>query len=239
MRFFFNSIAFFIIFSSCSSALRADEKNEKQPFTQSLDVSESSENAANYFWEKIVLPAQKNEFSYQEVHGDLNKASLIVTIFSSLACPMCAELHLQALPELLNSQAFREGKLAVICRDYPADPLSLHASAAIWALPEKAKEFRERLFEKSAEDVWTRDLKEMRELVLSFCGLEEEKQKITAVMNDSQKTLMKKIFAQRSADKEPLGINEVPLVMIYSVAEKSLVTLKSFWDLIKVLDVVK
>lgn len=209
------SISILICTSLCSTSAHETITNKDSITNTVQDIS--NEKKLNYINEKYIINKNKSN-DFQEVYGDPKNAPNIILTFTSMACPVCAEHHNNILPELLKKYV-NSGKLAVIVRDYPADPLSLKASAVVWANhqtdPKLTLILREKLFK--PEFNWVSNnmedaLSAIKHYAKSECSNNKEKKAID-VSTDNEK-LMQAVFDKRVDDKKALNITEVPTIFL-------------------------
>lgn len=187
--------------------------------------------AKDYVMKALVPKPHDSYNSFQERYGDPEKAEFVLVIYTSLTCPMCADWHTLILPKLL--EAVKQGTLAIVVREYPADPLSLRMAAVAWAVPGKASTVRHHLF--AEQEQWIRFTEPNQfesyilEIANKVCTIPGEKEAIqkelaavfpltppTELKKPSSTELMKNIFNHRLKDKEALAIDAVPTVWLLS-----------------------
>lgn len=180
-------------------------------FISKVLASESPSASAQTHLKENYFSSMQKAPLLQHTYGDPLTSQAVLFVFTSLTCPVCNEFHTAILPAL-KEEVKRNPALALVIRDYPADPLSLRASSMIWANgPEKAKEIENKVFGNRMK--WIKDTQEksLQELVklVKECAL-TPKEKEIAVKAFTDTAFLEKIFNHRNKDKEALGIEQVP-----------------------------
>ena len=183
-----------------------------------------------YFLQQNVLPLEFNgEKGFQCAFGP-KEAPCTLVIYTSQACHGCAHVHTQYLPRLLEKEYVKKGLLRIIVRDYPADPLSLYASALAWQFPDQIHSIQDALFESVLSSTsWVPDqdhpktledaLEKVRKII---------KKTIHKDLQDSKPSdrLIKSIFAIKMRDKDGLNVQATPYFFLHQ-KDKPLQTLES------------
>ena len=183
-----------------------------------------------------ILPLSP-ENGFLERIGDPQKTPLVLVIYTALTCPICAYVHCDIVPFLRKIPAFQKGRLSIILRDYPRDPVSLKASALFWMFPPKAPLFRKKVFENSKVVGGWLDEHTAKDALEKFCRIIEEdlcpaervllrKELTWLIQLEEQRTngqkrlcipensLIKKIFERKICDKKGLGVSEIPHALL-------------------------
>jgi hypothetical protein len=175
------------------------------------------------------------EGDFQEVLGNPHQAQAILFVFTSMTCPVCARFYTEILPFL--KEYVSEEKFAIILRDYPADPLSLKASAMIWGNKNLALRLKREAYALSTlpEFTWIKkteaeSLAKLERYCKDLCASDHEKKNIEHFLKD--KTLLQALFNKRVQDKKHLNITEVPTVFLFVKQEpRKMITIHDALDL--------
>ncbi len=153
-----------------------------------------------------ILP----EKAFQISQGPLQTSPFILVIFTSMACHVCRDFHLKYRPAITALPLFKAGDLSLVFVEYPADPLSLHVAAHIWALEKRdIKTAHHKVFE--AQEQWMGpDLKGALEKVktmLKSAGFAAN----PALLPE---TLLRSIFDSKMKGHKAFGMSEIPFCVL-------------------------
>jgi hypothetical protein len=195
------------------------QENSSEKTGQNSDPKPSDENlldalpsrVLNYMVWKYIDKAPGYEQNYQTVYGNPEKARLVLIVWTSLGCPTCSEIH-KTLLLPLESAIDSHSDFALIVRDYPHTPISLTASAMIWACaPNAIKELTHSLHH---------DLNWIAESEDSLDVLENQIDKkfpeYTAAAKKARRddASRENVFQGRTADKAVLNLKNLPLAVV-------------------------
>ena len=192
------------------------------PITVPGETSKASLQNAMEYIERTYLSACDVKKSFQIVYGDPCKARVVLILFTSLDCPVCAELHSSLFPALHKILNQYPQNFSIIERDYPANALSLKGSSMLWSVPEDLmKKIRDVLLrapwiKETEEDT----LKNLMHIAQSVCVEDKHKKALEGAVED--KSLLSSLFEARQRDKEALGISEVPSAWLFIRNKKGL-----------------
>lgn len=130
--------------------------------------------------------------------------------FSSLTCPHCADFHATTLPKI-KEQYIEPGKLRLVYRDYPLDPLATAAAILPHCVaPDRYFGLLEALFR--SQSSWARSQEPVKELerLSRFAGLSPAD--FEACLNNG--ALLQAIQQRAEADRKEYGITSTPTFVI-------------------------
>ncbi len=130
--------------------------------------------------------------------------------FSSLTCPHCADFHAETLPKI-KEQYIDTGKLRLVYRDYPLDPLATAAAMLPHCVaPERYFGLLETLFR--SQSSWARSEHPAAELerLARFAGLSSAD--FQACLNNSD--LLQAIQQRAEAGRREYSITSTPTFII-------------------------
>jgi protein-disulfide isomerase len=130
--------------------------------------------------------------------------------YSSLTCPHCAEFHTTTLPKI-EEQYVAPGKLRLVYRDFPLDPLATAAAMLPHCIePDRYFGFLEALFR--SQSTWARSQEPAKELerLSRFAGLSPAE--FQACINN--KELLQAIQQRAEAARREYNITSTPTFII-------------------------
>lgn len=137
-------------------------------------------------------------------------APVTMVEFSSLTCPHCADFHADTLPKI-KEQYIAPGKLRLVYRDYPLDPLAMAAAMLPHCVgPDRYFGLLEALFR--SQSIWARSQEPAKELerLSRFAGLSSAE--FEACLNNSD--LLQAIQQQAEAARTEHNITSTPTFII-------------------------
>lgn len=150
--------------------------------------------------------------------GNVEQAVLLISVWTSLMCPACHDLHKKTIPALV-AMAKKRSDVCLILQDNPIYPQSLCASAMVMACPERYRgPVLDFLFTQSMDPGVTtvQDIKAMildqwtEEWGISRDAFEEQ---LTA---SQAKESLTKCFNDKKKECQCMQLKEVPYVVVAS-----------------------
>lgn len=173
--------------------------------------------------------ATSSETVLQEHTLGAEDAPVTMIEFSSLTCPHCAEFHATTLPKI-KEQYIEPGKLRLVFRDYPLDPLATAAAMLPHCVaPDRYFGLLEALFR--SQSSWARSQEPVKELerLSRFAGLSPAD--FQACLNNSD--LLQAIQQRAEAARSEYGITSTPTFIING---QRIVGASAFEDFQKVIE---
>jgi protein-disulfide isomerase len=154
--------------------------------------------------------ASGSEAVLEERSLGADDAPVTMIEYSSLTCPHCAEFHATTLPKI-KEQYITPGKLRLVYRDFPLDPLATAAAMLPHCVaPDRYFGLLEGLFR--SQSTWARSQEPAKELerLSRFAGLSPAA--FQSCINN--KELLQAIQQRAAAAREEYGITSTPTFII-------------------------
>jgi protein-disulfide isomerase len=159
------------------------------------------------FW---PVAAISSDAVLQEPSLGAEDAPVTMIEYSSLTCPHCADFHTEILPQI-KEQYIAPGKLRLVYRDYPLDPLATAAAMLPHCVgPDRYFGLLEALFR--SQSVWARSQEPAKELerLARFAGLSSAE--FQACLNNS--ALLEAIQQRAEAARREHNVTSTPTFII-------------------------
>jgi protein-disulfide isomerase len=165
-----------------------------------------------------TTPATDPAFPHAFTDRVMGNADAPVTIveYFALTCPHCGHFHMQILPEI-KTNYIDTGKVRIIFRDFPFNPLGLHAAMAARCIdPQYYFDFVHTLFSTQTSWAESDDGETIVRQMAGFAGLSPEQYAACT----ASKPLEEMILNGRVKATNETGVNSTPSFLFEGTLER-------------------
>ena len=175
----------------------------------------SGSEKTSRFSENAAIQERYIETAFPQEQGNFYKAfdccacqtpSYTLVMFTSLACQVCRDIHLNLLPKLQSSELYKSGKLRIVCVEYPADRVSFFASKYVWGEPISQAEQRRSILIRQ-QPKWTAPTSESEQLKVV--------EKLVGKNTPLSQNELKELFNKKMEAHKIFDIQDVPFLVVY------------------------
>jgi hypothetical protein len=155
--------------------------------------------------------------------GKADQALIIITIWTSLMCPACHDLHKKTIPALI-SLAKKRSDICLVLQDNPVYPVSLCASSMVMAVPQKKQgKVLDFLFSQDL-DPTVATVQDVKSKILGQWSEDWgiSKQELEKKLDASQQSSrLEACFGDKQKECQTLKLENVPYIVVASRSQVS------------------